>query len=77
VYKALYNGDIIAAKELDIGGNPELRESFVTVSVPASCMVQCQQQPAKSIRQEQGTLGDSACSAQSITAWMCSTDTFP
>ncbi|KAL4855424.1 Mitogen-activated protein kinase kinase kinase 9 [Chlorella vulgaris] len=30
VYKALYNGEIIAAKELEIWQNPELREAFVT-----------------------------------------------
>ena len=31
VFKALFNGEVVAAKEIDVGSSPEMRESFITV----------------------------------------------
>jgi serine/threonine protein kinase len=30
VYKALFNGEVVAAKEIEVGSSAEMRESFVT-----------------------------------------------
>ena len=39
VFKALFNGEVVAAKEIDIGAGAEMQQAFLTVRRPLALAV--------------------------------------